>query len=84
VLAAAASDVAGEDAMAMHPLCPLHDSLLPLDTSSLKSRQLTHSLELLQQSAEDDEGECGVRNVGGGSASQQGPPAIATAARCLP
>ncbi|KAL4856875.1 hypothetical protein ACK3TF_002919 [Chlorella vulgaris] len=55
VLAAAASDVAGEDAMAMHPLCPLHDSLLPLDTSSLKSRQLTHSLELLQQSAEDDE-----------------------------
>lgn len=32
----------------MHPLCPLDDAALPLGTASLKSRQLVHSLELLQ------------------------------------
>ncbi|KAL4447679.1 hypothetical protein ABPG75_004898 [Micractinium tetrahymenae] len=40
--------------MPMHPLCPLHDEALPLDTASLKSRQLTHGLESLQQ-AEGEE-----------------------------
>lgn len=32
----------------MHPLCPLDDAVLPLDTASLKSRQLVHALEGLQ------------------------------------
>lgn len=38
--------------MPMHPLCQLHDEVLPLDTASLKSQQLSHGLESLQQ-AED-------------------------------
>lgn len=53
-LGSAASE--GEADLAMHPLCPLHDSVLPLDTASLKSRQLAHSLGLLR-GVRDDEGE---------------------------
>ncbi|KAL4428663.1 hypothetical protein ABPG77_009769 [Micractinium sp. CCAP 211/92] len=40
--------------MPMHPLCPLHDEMLPLDTASLKSQQLAHGLESLQQAEDED------------------------------
>lgn len=40
--------------MPMHPLCPLGDDVLPLDTSSLKSKQLMHSVGQLEH-AEDEE-----------------------------
>lgn len=32
-----------------HPLCPLHDELLPLDASGLKHEQLSYSVEQLQK-----------------------------------
>lgn len=32
-----------------HPLCPLHDELLPLDASGLKHKQLSYSVEQLQK-----------------------------------
>ena len=41
--------------MPMHPLCPLYDSLLPLETASIKTQQMAHSLQLLE--AVSDEGE---------------------------
>lgn len=54
--------------MPMHPLCPLHDDALPLDTASLKSQQLAHGLELLQQAGEEGEpcgrwGQPGVQHL---------------------
>jgi hypothetical protein len=57
--------------MPMHPLCPLYDSLLPLETASIKTQQMAHSLQLLE--AVSEEGEylpaCVQINVGTSGAS---------------
>jgi hypothetical protein len=58
--AAGGSDSDGDgDALPMHPLCPLDDAHLPLDTASLKSRQLGHALQLLT----GEQGDAGGSNA---------------------
>lgn len=64
------SEGGASSALPMHPLCPLHDELLPLDTSGLKSRQLSHALEALRAARDDG----AAPRPGGGA-----PPAAASA-----
>ena len=59
-----------EEALAMHPLCPLHDGLLPLDTADLKTRQLRHALEQLQQGEQQELGQ--VEREQGAEPEEQG------------